>query len=406
MIFIQIAAYRDPELLPTITDCLDKAKYPNDLRFGICWQKESSETCLDSFADDSRFRIESIPWKDSEGLCWARSRIQNLYEGETYTLQLDSHHRFAENWDEWLINSLSSISSEKPLLTSYASPYSPDNEDERKEVPFKMVAQRFTKSGTILFLPHSIPDYEKLNAPIKARFVSGHYFFTIGKHCEEYKYDPNLYFAGDEISLSVRSYTLGYDLFHPHRNVVWHEYTRNNRTKHWDDHTLENVSRAWHERDKISKERLRNLLGMESGVDLGAFGVGDQRSLQDFERYAGVDFKGRRLQRDTLAGVDPPCQFSNEEEWEGSFGVERTLTLNWDSAELKDSSNFQFVFFGVEDADGTLLYRFDAQPDAPEFKGLVAEKEVSFFSSAPPSRFVLWPFLRSGGWGEKIVHEI
>jgi mannose-6-phosphate isomerase-like protein (cupin superfamily) len=31
----------------------------------------------------------------SKGLCWARSEIQKLYEGEDYTLELDSHHRFA-----------------------------------------------------------------------------------------------------------------------------------------------------------------------------------------------------------------------------------------------------------------------------------------------------------------------
>ena len=37
-IFIQIAAYRDNELLPTIKNMLDKADNPENLRFGICWQ--------------------------------------------------------------------------------------------------------------------------------------------------------------------------------------------------------------------------------------------------------------------------------------------------------------------------------------------------------------------------------
>ena len=30
-IFVQIASYRDPELLPTIRDCIDKAKHPEML---------------------------------------------------------------------------------------------------------------------------------------------------------------------------------------------------------------------------------------------------------------------------------------------------------------------------------------------------------------------------------------
>jgi len=37
-IFIQIASYRDPQLLPTLKDCIEKAKYPKNLRFGIAWQ--------------------------------------------------------------------------------------------------------------------------------------------------------------------------------------------------------------------------------------------------------------------------------------------------------------------------------------------------------------------------------
>jgi hypothetical protein len=37
-IFIQIASYRDPELTPTIKSCLENAKYPENLVFGICRQ--------------------------------------------------------------------------------------------------------------------------------------------------------------------------------------------------------------------------------------------------------------------------------------------------------------------------------------------------------------------------------
>ena len=33
-IFVQIASYRDPELLPTIEDMLQKAKNPENLVFG------------------------------------------------------------------------------------------------------------------------------------------------------------------------------------------------------------------------------------------------------------------------------------------------------------------------------------------------------------------------------------
>ena len=55
-IFIQIAAYRDPELVPTLKDCIDKAKYPDRLRFGICWQHEPSDP-WDIELDEFNFKI-------------------------------------------------------------------------------------------------------------------------------------------------------------------------------------------------------------------------------------------------------------------------------------------------------------------------------------------------------------
>ena len=57
-----------------------------------------------------------------------------------------------------------------------------------------------------------------------------------GQWCIEVPYDPDYYFHGEEISLAVRSYTWGYDLFHPHKIIAWHEYTRKRITlssKYW-----------------------------------------------------------------------------------------------------------------------------------------------------------------------------
>jgi hypothetical protein len=215
-----------------------------------------------------------VKWNESLGLCWARHHIQKMYKGEEYTLQIDSHHRFLQDWDEKLIDMLSLTGSKKPLLTAYAGMYDPKENKLLNQDPYKMVPDRFTPGGTILFYPHSIENWEELDKPIPARFVSGHFFFTIGKHCEEYHYDPNIYFAGDEISLSIRSYTLGYDLFHPHRLVIWHEYTREGRTKHWTDFNNETkeaglVKEAWWNMDNESKRRLRHMLQEEDNdIDL------------------------------------------------------------------------------------------------------------------------------------------
>ena len=84
-IFISIASYRDPELLPTLKDCLENAKYSDRLRFGICWQFDETES-LEEFTNDKRFQIIKVPYIDSKGTCWARNMIQDLYQDETYYL--------------------------------------------------------------------------------------------------------------------------------------------------------------------------------------------------------------------------------------------------------------------------------------------------------------------------------
>ncbi|WP_457831443.1 GlcNAc-transferase family protein, partial [Staphylococcus aureus] len=93
LIFVQIAAYRDPQIKATIKDLLSKAKYPDKLRFGICNQidliKDQSEK-LDEYSKDFRFRIFQVNYTESKGVCWARSITQSLYRNEEFTLQIDS----------------------------------------------------------------------------------------------------------------------------------------------------------------------------------------------------------------------------------------------------------------------------------------------------------------------------
>jgi hypothetical protein len=313
MIYVQIAAYKEPELVATVTDCLAKAKFKNDLRFGICWQTDPDDRCLNAFRGDKRFRIDRVPWHKSKGVCWARSRLQRLYQGEEYTLQLDAHHRFAERWDEKLLKYVELTGSPKPLLTSYAGAYQPSSKGKLKPDPCEIVATHFTPSGMISLHPRYIKGWRRLKRPVRARFVSAHFFFTLGTHCRECRYDPSLYFDGEEISLSIRSFTLGYDLFHPHRTVIWHHYTGRRRVKHWMDHSLENkpsVGLAWHERDEISKRRVRQLLREEDNAeDISRYGLGTARSHRDYELYAGIDFAGRRLHKETLRGCEPPSTY-------------------------------------------------------------------------------------------------
>jgi hypothetical protein len=273
-----------------------------------------------------------------------------------------------------------------------------------------MIAKGFTPGGTIIFHPDFIHEWQELEKPIRARFVSGHFFFTLGAHCVEYRYDPNLYFAGDEISLSIRSFTRGYDLFHPHRTVIWHEYTRQGRRKHWDDHVAKNkelVERTWHERNGISLQRVRKLLREEENdEDIRGYDLGDVRSHRDYELYAGIDFASRRLHRDTWRGTEPPSAYGNADVWENAFLMDHHVILRWDPEHLIQCDDLSFVYFGVQDRQGKEIYRYDARPDGPEAQKLVTEKRVKIRSGDKPAKLVVWPMSKSRGWLQSRVYQL
>jgi hypothetical protein len=272
--------------------------------------------------------------------------------------------------------------------------YRPSDNTLLNVEPYKMVPSNFTPGGTILFRPHHIENWQSLTEPIPARFVSGHFFFTWGYHCEEYKYDPNIYFAGDEISLSIRSYTLGYDLFHPHKTVVWHEYTREGRTKHWTDFNNENktkglVEKPWWEMDNESKRRLRHMLQEEdNNIDLGIYGLGTVRSHRDYELYAGINFLNRKLHPNAIKGINPPV--NDNTEWDKLVEIEHTYNLTIP----KPTVDFQFIYIGIEDRDGNVIYRNDLQEH-------VETLNVTVKTFIEPSKWVYWPVDKQGNWVER-----
>jgi len=58
-IFVQIAAYRDPELIKTIKSCIENAGNPKNLTFGIARQFHPDDKFddLSEYMLDERFRI-------------------------------------------------------------------------------------------------------------------------------------------------------------------------------------------------------------------------------------------------------------------------------------------------------------------------------------------------------------
>lgn len=411
-IFIQIASYRDPELLPTIKDCLVKAKNPENLVFSIAWQHSPEDKWddLSEYVNDERFKIIDIDYRESKGACWARNTLQQQYNGEDYTLQLDSHHRFVENWDEISINMLNDLKSKgykKPLLTGYIPSYDPSNDPQgRINTPWKMNFDRFIPEGAVFFLPASIDNYLELTEPIKSRFYSAHFCFTLGSFVKEVPHDPDYYFHGEEISIAVRAFTWGYDLFHPHKVIAWHEYTRNGRKKQWDDDA------KWAEKNNYCHLKNRKLFEMDGekrDIDFGPYGFGTVRSLSDYEKYAGISFKRRAITKYTLDNMLPPNPEMTDEEFESSLLsiFKHCIDIDFNKVPEKD---YEFWVVAFHDENDETLHRRDA--DKREVERILADPDGygkvwrDFQTDKKPSYWVVWPFSTSKGWCERLTGKI
>lgn len=409
-IFISIASYRDPELLPTLKDCLANAKNPKRLRFGICWQRDETES-LEEFTDDPKFKIIKVPYEHSRGTCWARNMIQELYNNETYYLQLDSHHRFAKDWDVTLIKMLKSLKKKnhkKPILTTYLPGFNPKTDPEgRVDECWSLEFDRYLPEGPIFIKPHVIQNWKEIKEPIFAKFLSGHFIFTIGQWAQEVRYDPYYYFHGEEPSLAARSYTHGYDLFHPNKVVIWHEYIRSGKTKQWDD------DREWNKKNSTSYSRYRALHGMggelpDTLMDLEKYSFGTERTLEDYEKYAGVKFATRQVHKHTATYQPLPVPQDNFEE--------QLLTKNKVCIDVYKGSllenDYDLFVVAILDENSQDLYRQDC--DKNEINSLLNSDPNDKFihiwreynDNKKPTSWRVWPHSESKGWCDRIENKI
>ena len=405
-IFIQLASYRDPELRPTLKDMLSKAKRPQNLVISLAWQHspEDEWDTLDEYLDDPRFKIIDIPHTDSKGACWARHLLQQQYDGEMYTLQIDSHHRFVKDWDDKLIkqyNELKKMGHKKPMITGYIPSYEPSNDPQgRVNVPWKMEFDRFSPDGNVHFQPESIDDFKEREKPVPARFYSAHFNFTSGDFVNEVPHDPEYYFHGEEISIAVRAFTHGYDLFHPVDIYMWHYYTRKDGRRQWDDDP------QWGPKNDYSHLKNRKLFGMDGEVydpeEFGIYGFGTERTLDDYERYAGISFSRRAVQQYTLnKGYAPNPTFETEEEYLSSFATmfKHCIDIGFDQVPHDDYNVWAVAF---EDENGNELYRSDANAD--EIRAMKNDPDGyckvwrSFETAVRPYKWIVWPHSEKEGW--------
>jgi hypothetical protein len=122
----------------------------------------------------------------------------------------------------------------------------------------------------------------------------------------------------------------------------------------------------------------------DNQINLGEYDLGTVRAHNDYELYAGINFKNRKLHADTIKGINPPINDASE--WYKLEKQSYNLNLN-----IPNTDNFQFIYVGVEDESGNVIHREDLYT----YKELL---NIQFESYSPPYKWVYWPVDNNGNW--------
>lgn len=301
-IFISLACYRDPEIIPTVRDAYNKAQNKQLLVFGIYAQMAPTDEKIDlSFIkDQEQVRLLVKDNTKARGPSYARYIIYNkLYKDELYYLQIDSHSRFAENWDTELIGMHAKLSANS-VISTYPKGYQL-RQDSNLPISEKMNILKFKKirDGIPIFNTITIPQEAK---PKRNYFWAAGYSFCYGAIFKIIPFDPHLknLFWGEEFLMSLRFFTNNIKIYSPNRHIIYTLWTRNYRHTFWE--LKEKMNGKFETYGFLSFLRLcsiANLLPNNTSLfqklepkfrdEIEKYGIGNKKTTDDF--YSRVEIK-------------------------------------------------------------------------------------------------------------------
>jgi [Skp1-protein]-hydroxyproline N-acetylglucosaminyltransferase len=307
-IFVSIASYRDSETVPTIDALFETSKYPHRIFVGLVLQNDQrhdTELGIGKYHDNNNVRCLQLDSRFALGPCYARSLAQSLHQGESFVLQIDSHMRFRPNWDEYLVDLLLKTAkvnnNPKVLLTAYPVGYTLPNDVPMETRGTLLVPWKFDNNGMLrqrgrLLQPTT-------DTAIPCRLYAAGFNFGLSSIIKDVPYDPTLdfLFFGEELSMAVRFYTHGYDLYSPSETVVFHLWSRSHRP------TIQSSKSVISEKEKEERRKAslhivrQQLLGDDYRNN--AHGLGTTRTANQFSNALGVDFRTKSIRDEAQIGV-------------------------------------------------------------------------------------------------------
>lgn len=282
-IFVSIASYKDSELQFTVDTLLTRAIHPDRLNIVIA-QQDYPERFI-TF-NHSNVHCLNYDYVESQGVCWARNLIQNHYNNEDYFLQIDSHIAMVVGWDEIIIEQIKLVTERSPkcVFASYPTNYQIVNGERAFYPPY--VPRTVLRTDNVFEFLNASGGDNRFDTPIPSPYLNAGCMFGTGTFMAECRYDPVIYFEGEELLNTLKAYTYGYDLYNPCKHICWHLYKmwdEPDRSK-WSLHHNEQDDikrpKRFFEREKESKQKLYEIFRGQRPEELGTV-----RSIEDYENY-------------------------------------------------------------------------------------------------------------------------
>jgi len=315
-IFISISSYRDPELCNTINDLWLKAYNNKRIIVGIVQQNNKEDDNKICFGENSiipkqNLRIINLNWTEAKGPTYARSICEKSLENEKYYLLCDSHIRFEQGWDIFLIKDIEKCyEPEKSILTVYPSPFQRIENKSNKSITYKIIkrlSQRkcsfnnISNEGFSQFKSYNVLYNSKIPQP--SGFWAAGFSFSYANLVRKVPFLNNtpFLFIGEESAMAMKYFTNGYNLFTPTKNFVYHLWDRSYRKTFW---SLENRNLKNESVKRVSKFLLGKYISKNEKRD--NLVLGNERTIEDFELYTGINFKIKSTIRNLLGTWNLP----------------------------------------------------------------------------------------------------
>jgi len=326
-IFIGIASYRDFQCRQTLETAFRRAENPNRVRVGVVDQivvgedvacnepinpcEEDPEQALCKYKDQVDVYTMDAPL--SVGPVFARHLGYRLYRGEYYATQSDAHVSFTTNWDTDIIHQLESTHNEMAVLSTYLTDVqgSIDENGNSLRNTRPIMCNTYYEGGSQgLHLRHgSQPERPPSihGTPQLQPWWAAGYSFSRGHFVVNVPYDylQSMIFQGEEMSIGIRGFSVGYDFYAPERSVCFHHYSvgANSKVRSKVKHFWENGNR-YAGTGKNAMKRLLGIVHMTPEVDpsewdhtdIDIYGVGGVRTPEKFYRIFGIDVVKKKTQ--------------------------------------------------------------------------------------------------------------